>query len=187
MVLFIRSLVVNPSFDSQTKISLKTDKAALLRSLGSTQAELATLATQLVKRIQEIRPLWNSLRQASYNQAAKLLTKTDGSKTSQLLGIPKLDDAIAAGTRESSKCTLILTEGDSAKALAVDGISSIEDGKKYYGVFPLRGKVINVRNESIDKVSNNAEITNLKKILGLKQEWTIALRRPVTLYDMATS
>lgn len=169
LVLFIRSLVVNPSFDSQTKISLKTDKAALLRSLGSTQAELTNLATQLVKRIQDVRPLWNALRQASYNQAAKLLTKTDGSKTSQLLGIPKLDDAIAAGTRESSKCTLILTEGDSAKALAVDGISSIEDGKKYYGVFPLRGKVINVRNESIDKVSNNAEITNLKKILGLKQ------------------
>lgn len=169
LVLFIRSLVVNPSFDSQTKISLKTDKATLMRSLGGTQAELTTLATQLVKRIQDVRPLWNALRQASYNQAAKLLTKTDGSKTSQLLGIPKLDDAIAAGTRESSKCTLILTEGDSAKALAVDGISSIEDGKKYYGVFPLRGKVINVRNESIDRVGNNAEIINLKKILGLKQ------------------
>lgn len=169
LVLFIRSLVVNPSFDSQTKISLKTDKNALLRSLGGTQAELTALATQLVKRMQDIRPLWNALRQASYNQAAKLLTKTDGSKTSQLLGIPKLDDAIAAGTRESSKCTLILTEGDSAKALAVDGISSIENGKKYYGVFPLRGKVINVRNESIDRVGNNMEITNLKKILGLKQ------------------
>jgi len=44
-----------------------------------------------------------------------------------------------AGTREAEKCTLILTEGDSAKALAVSGLSVV--GRDYFGVFPLRGKV----------------------------------------------
>jgi len=36
--------------------------------------------------------------------------------------IPKLEDANWAGTSKSLECTLILTEGDSAKALAVSGL-----------------------------------------------------------------
>lgn len=51
-------------------------------------------------------------------------------------GITKLDDANDAGGRNSHQCTLILTEGDSAKALAVSGLSVV--GRNHYGVFPLR-------------------------------------------------
>jgi DNA topoisomerase-2 len=51
-------------------------------------------------------------------------------------GIPKLDDANDAGGRNSHNCTLILTEGDSAKALAMSGLSVV--GRDNYGVFPLR-------------------------------------------------
>lgn len=51
-------------------------------------------------------------------------------------GIPKLDDANDAGTRNSEHCTLILTEGDSAKTLAIAGLSVV--GRDRYGVFPLR-------------------------------------------------
>lgn len=54
-------------------------------------------------------------------------------------GIPKLEDANDAGTKFSSDCTLILTEGDSAKALAVAGLGVV--GRDRYGVFPLRGEV----------------------------------------------
>ena len=39
----------------------------------------------------------------------KDLKKTDGKKRNQLRGIPKLDDAIWAGTNKSSECTLILS------------------------------------------------------------------------------
>lgn len=49
----------------------------------------------------------------------KDLKKSDGSKTRRLLDIPKLEDANEAGGSKSHKCTLIITEGDSAKALAV--------------------------------------------------------------------
>lgn len=38
-----------------------------------------------------------------------------GSKKARILGIPKLEDANDAGTKKSEECTLILTEGDSAK------------------------------------------------------------------------
>ena len=54
----------------------------------------------------------------------------------QLLGIPKLDDANNAGTRKSGETTLIITEGDSAKALAVGGLGVV--GRDNYGVFPLK-------------------------------------------------
>jgi len=39
--------------------------------------------------------------------------------------VEKLEDANKAGTRESKDCTLILTEGDSAKALAVSGTGGL--------------------------------------------------------------
>ncbi len=51
-------------------------------------------------------------------------------------GIAKLDDANDAGTKHSQDCTLILTEGDSAKTMAVSGLSVV--GRDRYGVFPLR-------------------------------------------------
>ena len=48
-----------------------------------------------------------------------------GQKTQKLLGIPKLEDANWAGTQRSKDCTLILTEGDSAKSLAMSGIQIV--------------------------------------------------------------
>ena len=83
-----------------------------------------------------------------------------------MTGIPKLDDANDAGGRNSESCTLILTEGDSAKALAVSGLSVV--GRDKYGVFPLRGKLLNVRDASHDQIKNNAEINHIKQILGLQ-------------------
>ena len=66
-----------------------------------------------------------------------------GKKKSKLLGIPKLEDANNAGTRNAEQCTIILTEGDSAKSLALAGIEVV--GRDKYGCFPLRGKFLNVR------------------------------------------
>ena len=88
-----------------------------------------------------------------------------GRKKSRLLGVPKLEDANDAGTRKSSECTIILTEGDSAKSLALAGIEVV--GRDKYGVFPLRGKFLNVREAPIKQITANPEIQNLCKILGL--------------------
>lgn len=67
------------------------------------------------------------------------------------LGVPKLEDANDAGTKNSLDCTLILTEGDSAKSLAVSGLGVV--GRDKYGVFPLRGKLLNVREATHKQVS----------------------------------
>ena len=76
-----------------------------------------------------------------------------------------MDHANIAGTCRSTDCTLILNEGDSAKTLAVAGLSVI--GRDKFGVFPLKGKLLNVRDASNDKVIGNAEIQNVMKIMGL--------------------
>ena len=89
-------------------------------------------------------------------------------KVEKILGIPKLEDALFAGTKKSNECFLILTEGDSAKGLAMAGreISGLEK----YGIYPLKGKLLNTRNSTNSKIFKNSEINDLKKILGLKHD-----------------
>lgn len=107
----------------------------------------------------------------------KKLSKTDGTLVRDV-NVEKLEDANWAGHRTKSHlCTLIVTEGDSAKASVLSGINKFGHGnskaegrgRDVYGVYPLRGKVMNVRDKSNTAVAANKEFENLKKILGLKQ------------------
>lgn len=159
--LFVNCLIENPSFDSQTKETLTTKPS----KFGSKW----TFSDDLAKKVMKSGIIENVLAFARFKQS-KELAKTDGGKKARVLGIPKLDDANKAGSREASKCTLILTEGDSAKALAISGLSVV--GRDYYGVFPLRGKLLNVREAKHKQIMDNAEINNLKKILGLQHNKT---------------
>ena len=84
----------------------------------------------------------------------------------RLTGMTKLSDANNAGTRKAGDCTLILTEGDSARALAIAGLGVV--GRDNFGVFPLRGKLLNVRDAKHDQIMKNEEIQNIKKIMGLQ-------------------
>lgn len=100
-------------------------------------------------------------------QNMKELKKTDGKK-SNTINIQDIDDANEAGKSKSKDCTLFITEGLSAKAFAVQGISAIEKGRDFYGIMPVKGKVMNVRKASAAQINANKEITNLKKVLGLQ-------------------
>lgn len=73
-----------------------------------------------------------------------------------------MEDANEAGTKNSKRCTLILTEGDSAKTLAVAGLGVI--GRDYYGVFPLRGKLLNVRDANHKQVKTKEIYNNPENI-----------------------
>merc|ERR1719401_300913 len=103
--------------------------------------------------------------EAQTKMTMQLDKQSKGGKGKRVLGIPKLEDANDAGGKHAPDCTLILTEGDSAKSLAVAGLSVV--GRDRYGVFPLRGKVLNVRDANYKQVTGNAEIQNLLKIMGL--------------------
>lgn len=155
---FINCLIVNPTFDSQTKENM-TLKAA---KFGSK----CTLSEGFMKKVLRCGIVEYVLEWARFKSEAQLKGKCHSTKHSKLRGVAKLDDANDAGTKHSRDCTLILTEGDSAKALAVSGLSIV--GRDRYGVFPLRGKLLNVREASHKQIMDNAELTNMVKILGLQ-------------------
>ncbi|KAK9683011.1 hypothetical protein RND81_10G112500 [Saponaria officinalis] len=156
---FVNALIDNPAFDSQTKETLTTRP----NSFGTT----CELSDKFLKKVVDSSGVVESLLSWAEFKQNKDLKKTDGAKTRKIFGIPKLEDANEAGGSKSHECTLILTEGDSAKALAMAGLSVV--GRNLFGVFPLRGKLLNVREASAKQISENAEINNIKKILGLKQ------------------
>jgi DNA topoisomerase-2 len=157
LILFVKSTITNPVFDSQTKDTLTSPFA----KFGSKAEPSDKFIEKLFKT-----ELTNKVLQVCNTQLEKEAKKTDGKKTSTVRGIPNLDDANWAGTAKSSMCTLILTEGLSAKTMAISGLAVI--GRDKYGVFPLRGKLLNVKDAPPKKILENEEISNLKKILGLE-------------------
>jgi DNA topoisomerase-2 len=155
--LFVDATIVKPDFPSQTKCTLST-KAS---NFGST----CNIPDDMMKELFSTKLIDLVVDNAKFKEISAL-AKTDGKKQVNI-NIPKLEDARLAGTKHSLECRLILTEGDSAKAFAMSGLTVI--GKEKYGVFPLRGKILNVRNATPVEIGRNPELINLKQIMGLKQ------------------
>ncbi|KAF4126793.1 DNA topoisomerase II [Geosmithia morbida] len=157
---FVNCLITNPSFNSQTKEQMTTKPS----QFGSK----CTLSEKFLAKIGKSDALENIMDFAE-KKADKMMAKSDGSKRSRVSNA-KLVEANLAGTRRGHECTLILTEGDSAKGLAVSGRAILDPDR--IGVFPLRGKLLNVRDASLDQITKNQEIQNIKQFLGLKHKQT---------------
>jgi DNA topoisomerase-2 len=157
LMLFIRCDIENPAFDSQTKDFMNTPSS----KFGST----CVVTDKFIEKIAKM-GIMNAacaITEIKENKAAK---KSDGTKTKNIRGIPKLIDANWAGTEKSSQCMIIFCEGDSAKAGIVSGLSS--EDRNTIGVYPMKGKILNVRGENNKKIIENKEISEIKKILGLE-------------------
>eukprot|EP00514_Thraustochytrium_sp_LLF1b_P010190 CAMPEP_0184540880 /NCGR_PEP_ID=MMETSP0199_2-20130426/1002_1 /TAXON_ID=1112570 /ORGANISM="Thraustochytrium sp., Strain LLF1b" /LENGTH=1568 /DNA_ID=CAMNT_0026934549 /DNA_START=176 /DNA_END=4882 /DNA_ORIENTATION=+ len=159
--IFVNSLIVNPAFDSQTKETLTTRHA----KFGPSEF-LPKLSDKSLKSIEKTPIVSNVLYWAKAKEMRDLSKKAGGVKKNKIKGVEKLDDANNAGGRNSQNCTLILTEGDSAKTLAISGLSVV--GRDNFGVFPLRGKLLNVRDAAASQIIKNEEIQNIMKIMGLQ-------------------
>ena len=154
--LFINSKLVNPEFDSQSKTRLVSPKVV---------ANIKDLALRKIMKwsfMDEIRDMINQ------KDMSVLKRVSNGKKN-----VEGLDPANNAGTKDGHKCTLILCEGLSAKTYAVLGIETGMRGLKgrdWYGIFAMRGKVLNTRNASANSIANNKEIVAVIKALGLKYD-----------------
>jgi DNA topoisomerase II len=157
LILFLRCDIENPAFDSQTKDYMNTPSS----KFGSK----CDVSDKFIEKVAKMGVMDAALQltEVKENKAAK---KTDGVKSKSVRGIPKLTDANWAGTEKSSSCTIIFCEGDSAKAGIISGLSS--EDRNSIGVYPMKGKILNVRGESTKKISENKEIAEIKKILGLE-------------------
>jgi len=170
--LFVNAKIENPSFDSQTKETM-TLKAAKFGSKCDVSDGMVNrvLKTGIVDMILQ----WAKAKEEIDLGKNMKSSQPSKGKTRRLLNIPKLEDANMAGGSSGHECTLILTEGDSAKSLAVAGLSII--GRDKFGVFPLRGKLLNVRDATFKQTMDNAEIANITKILGLEPKKTYTSAR----------
>ena len=156
LMVFVRADIVNPTFDSQTKECMTTVSAKFGSSCSVSKSFIEKVAKMGVMDIACL------ISEAKDNRVAK---KTDGAKVKTIRGIPNFIDANFAGTAQSNECVLVLCEGLSALAGIVSGLSPTD--RNTMGIFPLKGKVLNVR--GIQKeTTDNAEINNIKKILGLE-------------------
>jgi len=157
LILFLRCDIENPSFDSQTKDFMNTPST----KFGST----CQVSDAFIEKVAKMGVMDTacSLTEAKENRLAK---KTDGSKTKTIRGIANFIDANHSGTAQSKDCILILCEGLSAMSGIVSGLSA--DDRNTIGIYPLKGKLLNVRGEQVKKIAENKEITDIKKILGLE-------------------
>lgn len=157
LFIFVKSTLVRPNFNSQTKEYLTTP----VKDLGCYYEITDSFATKIIKGTSI---LTNILEYTSIKESMELKRKTDGSKKQKVF-IPKLEDASYAGTSRSQECTLMLTEGDSGKTFAM----RVRPNSDKFGVFALKGKVLNIRDATHAQLIGNEEINNLKQILGLEQ------------------
>lgn len=157
LFLFLRCDIENPSFDSQTKDYMNTPSS----KFGSS----CVISDKFIEKIAKM-GVMDSACIITELKENKISKKSDGTKSKNIRGIPKLIDANWAGTDKSNNYTIIFCEGDSAKAGIVSGLSS--EDRNTYGVYPMKGKIMNVLGETTKKINDNKEICEIKKYWGWK-------------------
>jgi DNA topoisomerase-2 len=169
LILFLRCDIENPAFDSQTKDYMNTPS----NKFGSS----CTVSDGFIEKVAKmgVMDLACSLTEAKESKMAA--KKTDGSKTKTIRGIANFVDANYSGTEKSGECILVLCEGLSAMSGVISGLTS--EDRNTIGVYPLKGKLLNVRGEAAKKIADNKEITDLKKILGLENGKTYETKEDV--------
>ena len=152
VTLFVSHNMLSPEFNDQGKSMLVTrirgkpplGKKEVAKAAGAVRAHILGLMSQKIEQ-----------------DASSVSRRKRGER------IEKLDDAPYAG-KKGKFCKLILTEGDSAGALALAGRAALpEKERKSVGVFRLKGKPLNAREASSKKLTQNKELMNLVKSLGI--------------------
>jgi DNA gyrase/topoisomerase IV subunit B len=157
--IFVCSTVINPEFESQNKDKLENPPI----SVAVKKSHIDSICKwDIMESIEDI-----------IRSKEMIVLRKSERKKKGFVKIEGLDPANNAGGSLSSQCTLILCEGLSAKTYAVAGIEKGvygKSGRDWFGIYPLRGKVLNVRNASPTVIAKNTVITDLIQALGIKHD-----------------
>jgi len=140
---------------------------------GQSKEYLASPKTKFTLPEKIIKPMesWDLFHRLYFTLEAKQfkeMKKSDGKKSRNVDSI-KLQDCNWAGGKKSQDAVLILTEGDSGASYVMKLIALLEGGRDKYGIFPLKGKGLNVMNANAKQIAENEEIKEIKKIMGLRE------------------
>lgn len=155
--LFVIASVINPEFDTQSKYKLESPEV---------KAEVKTTHINKICKWPVMERIEELIRSKEFSALKKLERK--GKKYTK---IDSLDSANNEGGKYSTECTLILVEGLSAKTYAVHGIDTGvfgKSGRDWFGIYALRGKVLNCRNATTKSIKANKVVDDVIKALGLK-------------------
>lgn len=165
LMFYVNAKIEDPSFGSQTKELMTSKLSDWCSHKVQCEDMRCNFSDEFIQNLCKT-GLKNAVVSTAEHKESEELKQSDGKRTNKINGIEKLDDAKFAN-KKPDKCTLILTEGDSAKAYALNGLSVI--GSDYYGVYPVGGKVLNVRKATVKQIVRSEEFKNIKNIIGLKQ------------------
>jgi DNA topoisomerase-2 len=169
----VKVLVDAPHFSSQTKERLSTPHGKFGFDWTPSAAFMRTLTAAGV-----VDAVYQDVVDKELVAARKTMSQKVGTMAGsrRMVVADKYDAATALrGSGKRKDCYLLVTEGDSARALAVAGLAVV--GREQYGIYALKGKPLNVRNASVDAISKNKEVSTLMQILGL------TLGKPVLSLD----
>ena len=148
--------LVNPVFSEQTKEKLTHPKIRL------------SLPKSLFSKIEK----WNLMAILTEMLQSKQL-KAAGAKDPKVkrknIKMAKGSDANKAGTKSSHDCVLWISEGKSAMGYIEVYLSAgSKNWRDTNGIYPMKGKCLNVRKATPLQQMENAELSDLKLILGLR-------------------
>lgn len=172
-MVLVNVTVINPTFTSQTKEQLSLD----MRRSGASW-EPTPLFIKNFKRSS----IFDAIKEEHDLRETRKAKAAAGKGTgvrARYVQVEGYESAVQAGNpKRTTPTSIILTEGDSAKGFAISGLSVV--GREHYGVFPLRGKLKNVRGEKLSTILQTTEIANILKILGVD----MSARTPQTTRDL---
>lgn len=154
--LFLNATVNNPKFSSQTKERLTSEYTSFVNPIKISDK----FASQICKsELLNIISDWLDKKKMADDSKAE----REANKTIAKVKVEKLVDCRWAGTLKKSKTSLSITEGDSAAA----GFRKFRDPNTQ-ALFPIRGKILNVRVSPKDKVRANEELKGIMAAMGLQ-------------------
>lgn len=173
----VRLMVDSPEFSSQTKEKLTTRSDRFGFNWQPSKSFVTALINAGVAQSLNEDAIDKEL--AAARRSMKATTSTTSERGRRMVVADKYDAATSLRTASGrSQCSLLVTEGDSARQLAVAGLAVV--GREYFGIYALKGKPLNVRNATVEAISKNKEISTLLQILGL------TLGKPVVSLDQLT-
>lgn len=163
-VLYLNCSVTQPLYDSQTKSKLSTHPNNFDGKKGGSQKFLPKSLNE-IENSTIVRNLLDLNEINKNSESAKELRKKDSeNKKKSIKSIHKLVDANAP-LRSRNKCDLWLFEGQSA----ANTFRSVRD-PIYTASYTMRGKLKNVYGKSMSEISNNTELNDIVKALGLRYD-----------------
>ena len=165
----------NVSYDAQVKSTVtKLDMAPFATIIAENLQTWLSVNEKDVKVIAD-----KALNARKAREAARKAREAARNKVEKKEKALKFDTKLADASekKERNKCEIYITEGDSASGMLKDARN-----KQYQAVMPIRGKMLNVQDASIDKILANAEIVTIMDAFFGPNGWRVVDKK--IEYDM---